>query len=121
MNQLIEHIKTFISLSNEECQVLHASFVIKKLKNNEVFFDEGKIANELYFVTKGCVRLFYKVDVDEKTAFFYSQGQFICAGESYSLGVPAKENYQSIGESEIIIFDKRKIEALLEKYQNLKS
>lgn len=116
MNQLINYIKTYVALSDEECEVLMSLFEIRKLRNNEVFFEEGQIANELYFVTKGCIRLFYKVDVDEKTAFFYSQGQFICAGESYNLGVPAKENYQSIGESEIIVFNKRKIEALLEKY-----
>lgn len=116
MNHFLEYIKTFIRLSNEECQVLSSSCTIKKLKNNEVFFEEGQIAHELYFVAKGCVRLFYKVDVDEKTAFFYSQGQFICAGESYNLGIPAKENYQSIGESEIIVFNKRKVEVLLEKY-----
>jgi CRP-like cAMP-binding protein len=55
------------------------------------------------------------VDVDEKTAFFYSQGQFICAGESYNLGIAAKENYQSMGQSEIVILDKKKVETLLQK------
>lgn len=115
MNQLINYIKTYVALSDEECEVLMSLFEIRKLRNNEVFFEEGQIANELYFVTKGCIRLFYKVDVDEKTAFFYSQGQFICAGESYNLGIAAKENYQSMGQSEIVILDKKKVETLLQK------
>ena len=87
MNQLINYIKTYVALSDEECEVFTSLFEIRKLRNNEVFFEEGQIANELYFVTTGCIRLFYKVDVDEKTAFFYSHGQFICAGESYNLGI----------------------------------
>src|SRR5574344_116714 len=103
MNQLINYIKTYVALSDEECEVLMSLFEIRQ------------IANELYFVTKGCIRLFYKVDVDEKTAFFYSQGQFICAGESYNLGIAAKENYQSMGQSEIVILDKKKVETLLQK------
>src|SRR5574344_964023 len=102
MNQLINYIKTYVALSDEECEVLMSLFEIRQ------------IANELYFVTKGCIRLFYKVDVDEKTAFFYSQGQFICAGESYNLGIAAKENYQSMGQSEIVILDKKKVETLLQ-------
>jgi CRP-like cAMP-binding protein len=107
MNQLINYIKTYVALSDEECEVFTSLFEIRKLRNNEVFFEEGQIANELYFVTTGCIRLFYKVDVDEKTAFFYSHGQFICAGESYNLGIAAKENYQSIAtENELIASQK---------------
>lgn len=57
MNQLINYIKTYVALSDEECEVLMSLFEIRKLRNNEVFFEEGQIANELYFVTKGCIRL----------------------------------------------------------------
>ena len=49
----------------------------------------------------------------EKTAFFYKEGKFICAGESYTFGVPAVENYQAVEDTQILIFRKNKIEKLL--------
>jgi CRP/FNR family transcriptional regulator, anaerobic regulatory protein len=76
---------------------------------------EGKISNEIYFVTKGCVRLFYNVEGNDKTAFFYTEGQFICAGESYTFNIPAIENYQAVERTEIYVITKPKIEELLKR------
>jgi CRP-like cAMP-binding protein len=86
---------------------------------NEVIFTEGKVSNEIYFVSKGWVRLFYNVAGTEKTAFFYTQGQFICAGESYTFGIPAVENYQAVEQTEIFVFTKQKTEELLRKVPQL--
>lgn len=61
------------------------------------------------------MRLFYNVDGTDKTAFFYTEGQFICAGESYTFNIPANENYQAVEESEIFIFTKSKIDYLLKE------
>lgn len=113
MERLIENIKQYSDLNEKEIQLLLNSVEKRIYKKNEIIFSAGKISNEIYFVTKGCVRLFYNADGDEKTAFFYTEGQFICAGESYTYNVPAIENYQAIEESEIFIFKKSNIEILL--------
>ncbi|TNE31661.1 MAG: Crp/Fnr family transcriptional regulator [Bacteroidetes bacterium] len=113
MERLIENIKSYISLNDKEIQLLHDSVEKRVFSKNEVIFTEGKVSDEIYFVTKGCVRLFYNVDGNDKTAFFYTEGQFICAGESYTFHIPAMENYQAIEQSELFIFKKSKIERLL--------
>ncbi|GGH74189.1 Crp/Fnr family transcriptional regulator [Phaeocystidibacter marisrubri] len=113
MERLIENIKSYISLNDKEIQLLHDSVEKRVFSKNEVIFTEGKVSDEIYFVTKGCVRLFYNVDGNDKTAFFYTEGQFICAGESYTFHIPAMENYQAIEQSELFIFTKSKIERLL--------
>ena len=51
----------------------------------------------------------------EKTAFFYTKIQFICAGESYTFNIPAIENYQAVEQTEIYEFTKSKIKSLLIK------
>ena len=115
MDKLIENIKLYASLSEHEIQLLKKSVDKKIYQKNEMIFSEGKISDEIYFVTKGCVRLFYNVDGNDKTAFFYTEGQFICAGESYTFNVPANENYQAIEPTEIFIFTKSKIDTLLKE------
>jgi CRP-like cAMP-binding protein len=55
------------------------------------------------------------VDGNDKTAFFYTEGQFICAGESYTFNIPAIENYQAVEHTEIFIFTKSKIDFLLKE------
>ncbi len=119
MDKLIENIKAYIPLNDNEIQLLQEAVVKKNYQKNEIIFTEGKISDEIYFVTKGCVRLFYNVDGNDKTAFFYTEGQFICAGESYTFNIPAIENYQAIEQTELFVFGKSKIERLLKEVPKL--
>ncbi len=115
MDKLIENIKAYTTLNEEELTLLEDTTEKRVFKKNEIIFTEGIISEEIYFVTKGCVRLFYNVDGNDKTAFFYTEGQFICAGESYTYNIPAIENYQAIEQTEIYVFTKKNIEELLSK------
>ncbi|ACF14876.1 cyclic nucleotide-binding protein [Chloroherpeton thalassium ATCC 35110] len=113
MQGFLDQIRYYAELNNHEIRILQEAVTRKNYNKNDLIFTEGKISNEIYFVTKGCVRLFYNVDGNEKTAFFYTEGQFICAGESYTFGVPAKENYQAVEQTELYIITKSNIEKLL--------
>ena len=119
MEKLLENIKIYISINKDETQLLKEAIETKTFLKNELIFAEGKVANEIYYVTKGCVRLFYNVKGNDKTAFFYSEGQFICAGESYTFNVPASENYQAMEPTELLIFTKSATEKLLEAVPKL--
>lgn len=119
MRKLIESINTYISLNDSELLLLQNAVEKRTYKKNDVIFTEGKISSEIYFVEKGCVRLFYNVDGNDKTAFFYTEGQFICAGESYTYNIPAIENYQVIEQTEIFVFTKKKAEKLLSEAPRL--
>jgi CRP-like cAMP-binding protein len=115
MQRLIESIEHYVSMNTDEITLIKNSIEKKTYEKNENVFTQGKISNKIYFITKGCVRLFYNVDGIDKTAFFYTEGQFICAGESYAFNIPAVENYQAIEQTEIYEFTKSKIEELLIK------
>lgn len=109
----IELIKIYVGLNDAEAAALREFAELRSYEKNELIFTEGNISNEIYFVTKGCVRLFYNVDGSDKTAFFYTQGKFICAGESYTFNLPAIENYQALEDTELIVLSKVAIEELL--------
>lgn len=115
MEQLLMAIDPYITLQDEEISLLENAIVKKKYAKKENIFEAGKIARDIYFVCKGCVRLFYNVDGNDKTGFFYTEGQFICAGESFTFKVPAVENYQAIEDTELIIFKEAEVLQLTKK------
>jgi len=115
MNSFKEYIKLYTPLDESEISLLHKSVEKRVYRKNEMIFSEGVVSEEIYFVTKGCVRLYYNVDGNEKTAFFYTEGQFICAGESYTFNIPARENYQAVEQAEIFVFSKETNEALFKE------
>jgi len=113
MKRLMEIIMTYITLNEYDIELLKKTIDRRVYNKNEFLFNEGIVANESYFVERGCVRLFYNVEGNDKTAFFYTEDQFICAGESYTYNIPAAENYQAVEQTEILIFTKEKTEKLL--------
>ncbi|GLB50018.1 Crp/Fnr family transcriptional regulator [Neptunitalea lumnitzerae] len=114
--KFINYISSYIKLTNQELKALEPFCTIITLQKNELLFKEGAVANELYFLNQGAIRLFYNVDGNEKTAFFYLSNQFICAGESYTYQTPSSENFQAIENSEVIIFKRKHIEKLLASF-----
>jgi CRP-like cAMP-binding protein len=79
MHKLFESINIYIALNDSEL-LLHQNAVEKRTyKKNDMIFTEGKISNEIYFIEKGCVRLFYNIEGNDKTAFFlYRRSVYLC-------------------------------------------
>ena len=75
MQKFIDYIRKYVNLTEDEVHLLQHSVEVKELHPNEAFFRQGQIANEIYFVLEGWIRLFYNVEIEDKTAFFYKQGQ----------------------------------------------
>lgn len=112
-NKFLELLSHYAELNAEEINYLQERLPVVSYKKNELIFTEGKISRTIYFVVSGCVRLFYNVEGKDKTAFFYTEGKFICAGVSYTFNTPAIENYQALEDTQLIHFDKEVIEDLL--------
>lgn len=105
-DKFLNHIEKYASISEEEAEFAINNFPLMKYQRNEVFFREGNIAKSIFFVIEGCVRLFYNVDGDEKTAYFFMEGKFFCANESFLKNIPAKENFQALENTTIMSFPK---------------
>jgi len=111
-------ISQYASLNKEEVEFARKNFPIKSYSKNEMISNEGEISQSIYFVLEGCVRLFYNVDGKEKTAFFYTEGKFLCANESFLKNTPAKENFQALEDTTVVIFHKSINVEIVKKFSN---
>ncbi len=114
MTKLIDLINTYQELSEKDEILILNNITRRKYSKGELIFRSGNIAKDLYLLTKGLVRLYYDRDGEDKTAFFFTEGQFICAGDSYVNKVPAKENYQALEETELYVFSEEAVIRLLQ-------
>lgn len=114
LDLLIDYIANYTPLTAKEKDYLIDHVDIRTFDKHAVIFQEGEVATDIYFVLQGCVRLFYNVEGNEKTAFFYSEGQFICAGDSYTFHRPAKENYEALENTTLCVFSPNTIDLLME-------
>ncbi len=70
---LFNFIAKYISLNEEEKNVLLSLDIFKSYKKGDFLLKEGQLSKESYFVLKGCIRTFYIIDGEEKTTSFYTE------------------------------------------------
>lgn len=89
-----EEIKNCFSdlgaFSNDEIDAAMELIEIKTFKKGEHLLREGDVFAKSYSIVSGCVRQFYLVDGEEKTTFFYTEGQSIFALNNASERIPSK-------------------------------
>ncbi len=89
ISKIIEHLLHYISLSSDEITAISESIPIQSFSKGSILLKEGEVSKHAYFNIKGCVRLYYLIDGEEKTTFFYTENQFITSIKSFTNRVPA--------------------------------
>ena len=78
----------------EEVEVL-------SIPSKTMLLEEGKIADKLYFIRKGCLRLFFYNEGKDITFQFFFEGDFVASFDSLYKGTPSLFSLESIEPSEV--------------------
>lgn len=70
---LFDFISKYITLTEEEKEALISLDIFHSAPKGTILLKEGEISNKGYFVLKGCLRVYYVVDGEEKTTAFYTE------------------------------------------------
>lgn len=70
---LFEFISKYISLTEDEKNILLSLNLFHSVKKGTVLLKEGQKTQESYFVLKGCIRVYYMIEGEEKTTAFYTE------------------------------------------------
>ena len=66
--KLLNYFSRILPLSQEEIDGIVATLTIKKFPKGTILLREGEISMEAYFVLEGCVRQYFIIEGEEKTA-----------------------------------------------------
>lgn len=72
-DKLFEFISKYISLTEEEKNVLLSLDLFHSVRKGSILLNEGQKSQESYFVLQGCIRVYYIIDGEEKTTAFYTE------------------------------------------------
>lgn len=113
---LINHIKRYVELSEPEIQILYKYIKPVSLKKKEYLLKEGQVCRSLYFVEKGCLRMFFiNNKTTEQITQFALDGWWISDYFSFMDNTPSDYYIQTIEKSEIISIDSLIFDELLSK------
>lgn len=102
---LEKYLKEHITITDEELAVFSNKFRFKSTKRGEILLEAGSVCRYMYFVNKGCLRVYLMDDAGrESTRFLIPEGRFGTAFPSFILKEPSQAFIQSIEASEILFF-----------------
>ncbi|ALU28402.1 Crp/Fnr family transcriptional regulator [Myroides odoratimimus] len=79
-----------------------------------VLLEEGEVANKVFWVKKGCMRVWLNKDGQEVTFQFFLEHSMVSSIESFWKGMPSKFTLETIEPTEVWVADKEDIRPLLE-------
>lgn len=88
-------------LSDEEKQVIIDLDIFSIVKKGTILLKEGQMSNKSFFVLKGCLRIYYIIDGEEKTTAFYTEMEGI--SPHCAINKKPSDYYISCVEDSIIV------------------
>ena len=126
MKNLIQHIQNYVHLGDYDIKQLNDNLSVTSIKKKEFLLKQGKICQSNYFVSKGCLRLYYiKENGTEQITQFAIENWWISDYMSLLTQKPTEFYIQAIEDCEIVEFKTSSLDLLaqdlpqLEKYFRL--
>jgi len=97
MSKLIDHIKTYVSLTGEAEKEIKDLILYEELKKGHELLQEGKTCDRVYFLAKGTLRGYYYFKGKDITHWIYAEDSMVTSWHSFIRQEPA-EDYLEVSE-----------------------
>jgi CRP-like cAMP-binding protein len=119
---LITYLQLFRGLPEEDKGLLTDAFEPRCLKEGDTLFRGGSICREMFFVSKGVLRILAtNAKGQDVTHYFLGENQFCTILHSFNNGVIAEETIQAACDAEVLAISRAKLLALYEKIPYLQA
>jgi len=120
MNNLFQQIKKYIDLSDSESTIIYKFIEQSNYKKKEFVLQENNVCRNLYFVEKGCLRMYFiNEKAVEQIVQFALDGWWIADLKSFINETPSEYYIQTIENSKIISIKTEKLDQLLTELPKL--
>lgn len=117
---LLEHIHKLSKLDNEEYKGIASLFTEVELPKKKYLLAEGESCTHLYFVAKGCLRLFYLDDKGmEQTIQFALENWWMTDIDAFNRKGKSSFSIQALETTTVLGITKDNWDALLTNYPEL--
>lgn len=100
--QKIELFRQFTDFADSELEVIMPYFEFRKIKKKSILLDIGEVSNEVFYVIKGCIRLYCEKDGEELSTYFFTENMFAGSYDSFISRKPSKVAIETLEDTEFL-------------------
>ncbi len=99
-DNLVESISAYIPLTDKDIKLIKEVFKKREYKKKENLLEQGELTNNIFFVEKGLVRVFYTNDEgNEVNTHFASDNYYLTSFQSFVSQEESNESIQAIQDT----------------------
>lgn len=116
---MLEQLKRKFRMSDS--QFSGFSDCLKKLEvpSKTTLLQEGEIAKKIFFIEKGCIRVWFNNDGKDLTTQFFFENETVASIESLKKGLPSLLNLETIEPCVLWYISKQDLEKMLPELENV--
>ena len=105
MNEVekINIFRQFTDFHERDLKSIMPYFEPKKFKKKFNLLNAGQVSNEVYYLIKGCIRLYCEKDGEELSTYFFTENMFAGSYDSFLSRKPSKVAIETLEECEVLI------------------
>ncbi|MET3877373.1 CRP-like cAMP-binding protein [Chitinophaga sp. OAE865] len=103
ITMLADLIREKTSLDDEELSTVLSCFHTVEVPKNKLLLEKGVVADRIFFINKGCLRLYYSNDNNVATRFMAFEHTFLTSIVSFISREPSPEYIQAVEASELLV------------------
>ena len=116
--QIQSTIYSLIEMNEEEWEYYSAQFRVRQFKKKDVLLQTHDISNNIFFVNKGLLRVFFMDKEGNEATFYFSQeNDFAADYESFLNHTPSNYTIEAMEDTEVVLMSNNMV---VDGYQKLR-
>ncbi len=115
----IKMFKQFTDFNDRELKVITPYFEFKKFKKKSVLLKAGKVSNEVFYLIKGCIRLYCEKEGEELSTYFFTENMFAGSYDSFLSRKPSKVAIETLEDCEVLVLTHKSQEKLYKVFPKM--
>jgi CRP-like cAMP-binding protein len=119
VESLITYLQNIQPLSPESIQALNGACSTVKIRKGKDLQSIGQTCRTIYFLEKGCARIYYFKGDTDVTEYFAFENSLIARVESLFTGKPSRKGIQILEDAELVAINAMALNALYNQYPEI--
>jgi CRP-like cAMP-binding protein len=115
----IDIFRQFTDFNDSELEIIMPYFEMRKFKKKAILLDIGKVSNEVFYLVKGCIRLYCEKDGEELSTYFFTENMFAGSYDSFLSRKPSKVAIVTLEECEVLVLTHKSQEKLYDIFPKM--
>jgi CRP-like cAMP-binding protein len=109
---IINSLKQITGFCDIELEIVLKYFEEKNIKKKTILLQSGEIANEVFFIVNGCIRLFCEKDGADLSTYFFTEKMFAGSYDSFISRKPSRHSIETLEDCKVLTLKYKELQKL---------